>query len=290
MAYVTGIANDLGALLTSIRNACVANGWTLSGDVLHKGDIYIRTQQVGNTLTFLGGTGIDESNDLTGSGPAVVRMRQFGQAFTFPMTYEVHINTDPDEVYVIVNYAVNFYQWAAWGISDVADLPGSGVWYAASQAASDSSSISVFANVSTANAPNIAPTLLGLSSPSGKQNGFIHHGLDGGGWNGSNGPVISWLAAQPMHGMLPNQWNSETILLPISAWIPRTGNKVSLVADLKHARYCRINFHDPGQIISLGSDQWKLYPWYAKDASTPNGAADAQHTGTFGLAVRYTES
>lgn len=289
MAYATGSAVDLAALLTAIRTACTSNGWTLSGEVLHKGAIFIRTQEVTGTLTFLGGTGIDGSNVLTGAGPAIVRMRPFADAFTFPMQYEVHINTGPDEVYVVTTYNVDCYQWAAWGVSDVAGITGTGVWYGATQSAINNFDVVIQIPGGDTN-PGIwlPPVLFGANSGN-DQNTFIHHDLDGSGWNpvGGGSHPKAWLVAGTLLGILPSAWNSETVLVPIQVWVDRaSGNKVSLAADVAHARYLRNDFHDGGDIITLGADQWKVYPWLRKNASQRNGGS--QHSGTFGWAVRYT--
>lgn len=293
MAYSTGSAADLAALLSAIQSACTSNGWTLSGSVLSKDGCYVALAVSGSTLTIRGGNGIDGSNNLTGAGPAVARLRAFSQAFVFPMTYEIHVNADPDEVYVFVSYNVSFFQWLAWGKSDAVGLTGTGNWYGAIQSAVDVSSLAIgptsIASNSTAGS---APALFECGSPGNNvQNSFIHHDLDSGGWNALSGSIqpLAWTSTGLLQTLLPNAWNTETVLIPIQVWVPRSsGNKVSLVADLKHARYCRIDFHDPGEIITLGTDQWKLYPWYQKNATTRDGGSGVQHSGTFGVAVRYT--
>lgn len=297
MAYATGLANTLGDLVSAIQSACTNNGWTLSGEVLHKDDVHVRIQVVGETVTFLGGTGIDGENELTGSGPNIVRMRALEQAFTFPLTYEVHILTDPDEVYVIINYAVDFYQWAAWGQSTVEGLPGTGVWYAAScHANSSTNAISIAPQLGSAINGGNNPALLATSSAGGlsndTQNGYVQHGLDSEAWNPANpandNGLHGYTALHPLLSLLPNSWNDQTLLLPVVAYRLRSGSKVSLVADLAHARHCRIDFHDPGDIITLGEDRWRVYPCYRKDVANRNGGNGIQHSGTLGFAVRYT--
>lgn len=298
MAYATGLANTLGDLVSAIQSACTNNGWTLSGEVLHKDDVHVRIQVAGETVTFLGGTGIDGENEITGSGPTIVRMHALAQAFTFPLTYEVHILTDPDEVYVIINYAVDFYQWAAWGQSTVEGLPGTGVWYAASCNAGGATAISIAAFGTQLGSSNGLqhPALLATSSTSGvgnnNQNGYVQHGLDSEAWNpanpSNNNGLHGYTALHPLLSLLPNSWNDQTLLLPVVAYRLRSGNKVSLVADLAHARHCRIDFHDPGDIITLGEDQWRVYPCYRKDVANRDGGNFIQHSGTLGFAVRYT--
>lgn len=301
MAYVTGLVSNLTDLVVAIRDACTDNGWAAAGDVLYKDNVHVRIQLSGSVVTFLGGTGVDGSNNLTGAGPNVVRIRELAQAFTYPMTYEVHILTDPDEVYVIVNYAVDFYQWAAWGQSTVEGLPGTGVWYAASCHASNvGTGVAINASGSQlgiASSAHNHPALLSTSSASGgnaanTQNGYVQHGIDGEDWNvaspaGGNG-LHGYTALDPLLSLLPSTWNNQTILLPVVAYRVRASSKVALLADLAHARHCRIDYHDPGDIITLGTDRWRLYPCYSKNASARNGGNGIQHSGTMGFAIRYT--
>lgn len=85
----------------------------------------------------------------------------------------------------------------------------------------------------------------------------------------------------------PSVWNSEAVLLPIKAFIGRPSAKTSLGADMEFARRLRIDNLTPGDILVLGSDKWKIYPWYRKDVANRNGGIYANHSGTFGWAIRY---
>lgn len=299
MAYATGSANDMTALRTAIFSACTDNGWTLSGEVIHKGNCYIRIQVVGTTLQFIGGTGIDGSNALTGVAPAVVRIvsGQTVAVMSFPITYEIHVNADPDEVYVFVNYNVTDWQWAAFGLSDVSGIDGTGVWFSASSSADRTTQTVAWVGTPGGGGNQSNSFMFGMFYLTGLGaqigNSFIHDGLDGGGWSPSatgTACAHAWAPQAPLYGILPNAWNNEPVLLPISVYKPRSsGNKISLVADLRHARLFRIDFHDPGEVITLGTDQWKVYPWYRKDSANRNGSdSSISHSGTMGVAVRYT--
>lgn len=151
MAYVTGVANSLAELLTALRNACTANGWTLSGNVLHKGTCYAEVIHVpvSGSFTDLGflqvcaGTGIDGSNLLTGRATAnyfgTGIMGPLGNGasvnttpadWDWPVSYHVHVLTAPDEVYMMVNYGgFQYWQQIAFGQSPAPGCPGTGNWH-----------------------------------------------------------------------------------------------------------------------------------------------------------------
>lgn len=72
-----------------------------------------------------------------------------------------------------------------------------------------------------------------------------------------------------------------------------TNNGVATVVNPRNARLCRLDNLTPGSIVTYGADQWKVYPWLRKDATTRNGVNNnfgtpPNHTGTYGYAIRYT--
>lgn len=291
MPYVTGTANDMTALRAALFTACTANGWTLSGEVLRKGSVHMRVRAGANYLGFLGGTGIDGSNNLTGAGSYERQIFGIISNLSWPITYSVFIGTAPDEVYFICNYNVDLYVWAAFGQSTVQGLPGTGVWYAGT---SDTSLYNGLITITTTTVSTLAlcPALFwGNAGYGGQSSSYIHHGLDGRAWStGANAANVAsaMLLSSVQQDVLPNAWNGESMLLPIQACVQRTsGGTTSLVADLAHARYMRIDNHVPGEIITLGADRWQVFPWFKKNTAVRNGGSSIDHTGTFGWAIRY---
>lgn len=300
MAYVTGTAANLSELVTLIRNACVANGWTLAGGVLYKGNTYVEIVLDGTVgVRIKGGTGIDGSDNLTGGCPEAAFLGTIGGiALAYPMNVEVHINTNPDEVFVIANYTVDYYSMMAWGISDVPGLTGSGVWFYANRTSLQGDQNYRISAGGTTTQTNFGTHLDGTGmfcltdlSGNGVNNSFIHADVDSGAWHTAKSTIqpASFASIAPLLAYLPNAWNQETILLPYPVYVPRTsGSKHTLVADLKHIRHTRIDFHEPGDIITLGPDKWKLYPWFRKDTTARDAGGGLTHSGTIGYAVRYT--
>lgn len=146
MAYATGTAVDTSGLLSALRSFLTANGWTLAGNVLHKGGCYVETTlgvlddttaPAGCRLQIRVGNGIDGSNELTDPAPRRCGMGQLanssgsytGSAWDWPVTYHIHAHTSPDEVFMCVNYgAGQFWQWVAFGKSPGPGNAGTGNW------------------------------------------------------------------------------------------------------------------------------------------------------------------
>jgi len=297
MAYVSGTAATLAELVAGIRNACTANGWTLSGEVLHKGTVYQRVRvEFVNFVDSMPGTGIDGSNNITGGAiPARIGSLSgspvYIHPFVFPLTYEVFIQSDPDEVMVVVGYGADLYQWLAWGKSSVS-LPGTGGWSSGSLSSHQSiqgSGIYMGRSIDPGLVFGIKSTVAGYHCPAlfhatqRYQSGeVVNHGIGGAGF-AEDAQAARFRA--PLDAITPNAYNNQAVLMPIQAYTPEYGsNKVALVVDVKSIRAIRINNINPGEIITLGPDRWKVYPWYKKGTSSGFGISD---TGNNGFAVRY---
>lgn len=303
MAYYSGTAASLTALRTALLTHAQADGWTLTGDVLSKAGVYFQIQETATNITCLG----CESNAVTNPAPGVVMIGRIyflsGQPtreITFPCNYEVF--GFAQELYLVVNYDADSYQWMTFGKSTVPGLPGQGGFCGATIGSAIPYTVTpapgpISYIQSTIDATGISATngttavLFAASGPYSDipsyRNSWINHNLDGLGWGYG---ALNRLGTNPvanMQWMQPSAWNGEAVLLPIRNWVERPSYKVSLVFDAVNARRLRIDNLVPGDILALGSDKWKIFPWYKKDSVSRNGGLGVHHTGTFGLAIRY---
>lgn len=282
MAFVTGTANSVTDLLSAIQNACVANGWTLSGGVLHKGTCYASIVVQSGKLVVTSGTGIDGSNALTGVADelgCVLGITNATALFAYPVVYFIHVLTAPDEVYVVVGYAAAFYQLLAFGQSASLGLNGTGNWYSGSQNTNNINSSRANTQFQTQGvfAENCAVMgmFYGVQYFNLRQNGGVDHELDSVTWKVEG----AWRDWAPQIMLQPNGTTGETVLIPIRVYAPRPSGFISPVLECGHARFCRMDNLEPEQIITLGSDKWKIYPWWTKLAS--------QAISPCGHAIRY---
>ena len=308
MAYYSGTAGSLTDLRTALLAHAVADGWTLTGDVLSKSGVYFRIREVSGRIELLGCT----DNAVSNPAPGVVAIGKIWgrtgfttQLITFPCNYEVFGFTQ--ELYLVVNYEVSKYQWMAFGKSTVPGLAGTGAWCGATAgtilaAAKTSTDLPwvLWLSVSVGGVGSY-PTNCGAlfwTTQAGQQaarNCWVHHGLDSLGWFWGGGGIgeapIGVRYFDDINAFQPSAWNSEAALLPMQAWIRRASYKSSLVADLEHARNFRIDNLNGGDILTIGSDKWKVFPWYVKDSTYRNGTTDStlpcDHSGTLGWAIRY---
>ena len=318
MAYYSGNAANFADLKTAIENACVAEGWTLTSTVLFKGSCNVQFTATGTTrLVMRGGTGRSGST-LTNPATNGVKVESIvGDPITFPVAYEIHILTAPDEVFVVMNHNADRYQTLAFGQSPTPNLPGTGVWISGGlQEAANVSSSAIYglyfdpatgcgtsgfssSSSNQRNAMGLFNSTSGNNSVHGQRSTFFHDGLDGGtGWCPTTVSTATYTDDGQSPGMMPygtlytntpSTAYYTTFLIPMYGFRNRPSFGISISICVEHARHARLNYHDPGDIIEFGGEQWKLYPHYRRDLSQPNGAnATIFHSGTYGFAVRYT--
>lgn len=316
MAYITGSAATFADLRTAIHNACTANGWALNDGILSKNGCYFMltagTQSGYPMLRINGGTG-QSGSTLNGQPPnnygaMLCSNAGPGAEITFPINYEIHLFTNPDEVYCVINYNSDFYQQLSFGKSDVPGIGGTGAWFTAAKRSDQALDSNSYGNKVFMSA--YWPSTVGVSPYDGFPLGlffdfngdlggsyfssYVHTNLDSTPWRSGNTNGATWGGARAVASLLlalPNLSNQATILLPIKPCARRNDGGLTIIANPKNARYLRMDNVVPGEIVTFGSDQWKCYPFMRKDATVRNGvgwATGATHSGTFGYAIRYT--
>lgn len=300
MAYYSGQASSYQEIINIVVNHCTNEGWSWNDPVLSKGDAFISLQvaNVGaysdtqNLIRLVGGFGTTGSTLLNPSPIGFAIGTAVGNSSNgmtqFPIQYSLHINSS-NEVYLICRYSVDFFMWFAWGETFVGGsfgVPASGryanrhsrwpmvVMTAASGGGGnqDGPSCAFFWNT---NYP-------ALSQPKNYTCCIKHDQV----WQTS---VNAIQQAAPLVARQPSNFFDEAILLPIRPSRIVAENKTQILAEIQHARYLRIDHYEPEQIIALGHERWKVYPFYRKNTQQRNGGAagGADHTGTFGWAIRY---
>lgn len=302
MAYYTGSVTSYGELLAVLAAACTNHGWTYSNGILSKGAAFVAlklggTGNAGEGLMAQGGTG-QSGGTLIGAALHHSRLGKpsgnaIWQSTAWPASYHIHIETNPDEVYVVLNMGISAFYWLAFGMSTVASLTGTGLWLTANVGEYMSGS-----GIQISETGGLQDAARACCGPFWARTRTSWHYLneavqaDAGKWTSADATeaLVGIETLAPLIQRSPNSWNGESVLLPIKVYQARAESKIRLLADLAHARYVRLHNLEPGQVITLGADQWKVYPFYKKNASVPNGGSSVDHTGTFGWALRYEEA
>lgn len=300
--YYTGSVSNYADLRTALLDACTDNGWSLSSGILSKGGAYARPYASSSTTTTEGtgllvelGTG-QSGSSVTGASGAIPRLGGGSHAnvpaVTFPATYFIFVFTDPDEVYCILRFDTDRHYYINFGNGGL----GGAIWVDATLwRGQNSAQIHIDNTAGGAASYGLAAGIpwWTTNSTSKWAANAIRSDLDSE-WSQygtitTTGMCFATYAAQPQMQYTPNTWNGDSPLVPIAVYQNRPGNKRSLVLQLQNARYVRVDNYESGDIITLGADQWMVFPGYRKNVSARDGGSSIGHTGTFGWALRYIE-
>jgi len=293
MPYQTGIANSASDLVTTIESFATSNGWTKTGNVLHSSTCFVELSSDNsvNQVMCKGGTGIDASNSLTGGGADVYgRMRDINpKQITYPVTYHLFAHTQPETIICVINYDTIYFQYLAFGIATNLGVPGTCNFVSGSISKNGLSNIYHKYNeggewgYSSAAAMFWNKTGLSYGNFRGS---FIHVNLDGVDWAGTTSQRAMVSAYTPkLLQRQPNAINNRSVFIPLNILFDRPSSKISLIARIEHCRCLRIDYYDPGDIVTIGQTKWKVFPWYKKDVSNRDGGTN--HSGTSGWAILY---
>lgn len=324
LSYTSGVVNDVPALLGALTSGLLGAGWSQDGDIYFKDGCHVEISlnqaespfpALPNTMIKVQGGTDHASGALVNPSGVVSRIGTApdGGLFEmdFPASYELWVFDDPqDEVYLIVNYGGDRYQFMAFGRSRAPGLPGNGT-YTSSTFGGDSEGLNGTAGIiaqpvtsgsTTTTVGWSVPLFLEMARPGGQVNPgrryshALHHDYDGNGWaNQAMAAGQDWSTgscrwqpfAAPLYERSPSQIAQAAPLLPIDVYVGRPSGGISLVLSLAHARALRIDDFNPGQIIEIGPDSWKVFPFHRKNVDARDGSASGiDHTGTLGWAIR----
>jgi hypothetical protein len=317
MAYQTGTVNDFVALRTELFNFAQAQGYTLiGGKMLQKGDVYAEFEASTTAwLRMRGGTGEDGSGNPTGAPHnryAYLMNPAFGINFTWPITYFFHYTASPDELFCFIEYNNGYSQHLLIGeINKAANFTGGG-YYSAS--VGSFSNLNPFQNTpgdlrirlnrycaSSGSCYELIPFQGGFSTTGGTQfaGSYLHAETGGRTWwetsLGSSGTIFTLMPGSLYELRLRslNPWNQGMNLVPWYLFGQASSGNLIVLGEIAHLRFCRLRNYNLGDVITIGADQWKLYPVLLKNAAVPDppdggsGMSSNYHSGDYGLAVRY---
>ncbi len=305
MAYQTGTFSSPADLVSTIQAFATTNGWTLSGNVLKKGSVYAAVWADGVDVKVQGGLG-ESGGVLTSPCPDTGHIDggdasypYFGELqSSYPATYHLFAHTNPDVILCAVNYNVVWWQWMAFGsIVKYGDWVG-GEFYCGPHNGS-------MLSAGQTDAYRVQSSGSWLSSGlalfwGGKENwgntypdgSYLHCEIDGYTWASSTretgGLSAAYLKArhpEVMGDLIKNSvstWNQQATLIPYYLFADRPDSKQSLIGQVEHIRSLRLDNLNPGDIITIGSDKWMVFPWVKKDLSLGYSSS-----GPYGFAVRY---
>lgn len=83
-----------------------------------------------------------------------------------------------------------------------------------------------------------------------------------------------------------NMFNLRTILLPIYVDVIRSAGLYSCIGQAPDCRYVNMFLYNPGQLITIGSDEWMIFPLCQKTSTWDNNTSTVQSSAYMGLAYK----
>lgn len=319
MAYETASANDPDDLLDKLRVFAAANGWTIdySGErlaaggaadgsgldmlALHKGSAFFVLYHDNSSSTTTNPT--PRIRAYTYPGPwvaangfaAQVGLTAIIGANNVPGTYVAyHFFTDSAQTYLHAAIEVTSGRFSHFGIGTM-DKAGVGdiIPYAFGLAWNWSTTYinsagSQYHGIpwdSFGTLPSYAGTVLRANSDGVSPRNFELRGSGGsserahGGWRSNTDAGKPCL--QRLVNIGPSDLSGRAPLLPLIALVERSSDVYSFAGTVPDMRLVRMDNLAPGDVMTIGADDWKVFPIVRK-----NGTVGIENSDAWGYAYK----
>lgn len=306
MAYYTGTVSTMVELKTVIETQAVVGGWTLASGVLSKGLSHIKLTNPDNLQIDI--TGANSADFLT--EPAGFSRCIYVDTPDYPLTYYLFVHTNPDMVVCVVNFQTDTIQTLFFGdivkLDNAAYVGGnlffasgyspnptyrSCLWYLTDDGIGGTDNQN---DTQPAHDANFFMPFLTEWSNTNSGNGF-HAKIDGNIWDSSSNVMCLDTTIANYHRS-PNLWDSQAHLIPLHLQFKMLDSLFGYLGYIDHIRLIKINNYNIGDIVTISPDKWKVFPWYRKELTRPNGNSSVSQvdeqaalngSGGLGFAVRY---
>lgn len=299
MAYETGVASSPADLVTKLAIFAAANGWTRnspsSGEVLSKGQV-------------IAGLGTDASN-VYARGATAVANGSAWSAQTGNPGYSVTVNTGAGpftayHFYTAVEESKDLL-FAAIEVSSgvyrhllICDLIKRGSYtggaYVDGQyhntsttyTNTDSSYHTYLCDASHSNGPQNGHAwceFSGTASPNWMRvcdAGDFTANTRGTGTFRYSGKISTLI------GIGWQRWNFRTPLWPAELFINRASSLRSPIGRVPGFRFCNLRNHTPGEILTIGGENWQLWPPISRADTWGSGSSSIPASGHYGYAIK----
>lgn len=305
MAFKSVVVNSAVDLKAAIETFAQANGWTLASDILSKNGCYVKlTVASVNEIRIQGA----KNGDFTGVNLPPHYNRIYISTWPSNATVNMAAFNNPDIIWMTMNYDVVKFHHIGFGNMVKYGNWNGGQWFFATHTTYSydtrcATSIHGMAGIGYGYGGEAAlfwdadcSNDWDLNYVHGNST-FVECDLRGRIWEppASNDANLNYYTARvmsPIHYKNPNVFNSQTLLSPFQVWLKSADGYLQCLGHVDHVRWVKLTNYNPGDLITLGSEKWKLYPWCVHDVSYPDGkgssySSPSPSTGVLGVAVKY---
>lgn len=302
MAYETGNTTGNSDLLSKLSTFAQANGWSYGacsggGMVLSKNGVFTSITSDAGAVYMMGCTGYSSgstwNNQPGNSGRTAVTNYMGGSHKAY------HFFAGNTYIYVVVEVTTNIFRHFNFGELTKFGTYSGGAFVNGTRWSTQASR-PIYTHTEYANDPwgfyQVVPfdgaCYTNHSSNhvradiDGNSNKFwtLYRAESGGEANSvvrSNTGLMDSLFDRSL-----NSFNQRTILLPIYVSVSRPAGLYSLIGMAPDIRYLNMSNYNPGQTLTIGSDEWVIFPLVQKTNTWLDEFSAVQSSAYFGLAYK----
>lgn len=304
MAFQTGTSTGPADLISKLATFAAANGWTIgaatSGSVFINSSrgLYFGVSTGASTVSLKGATGHNASLawDLQPGYPTEANSLTTVNDCAGPLKLYYFFGTE-QYLHVVVETVTNKFKHFAIG-----QLEKNSTYTGGAYVDGSSHNMTGDAGTNFPDAPShrylfdaVGTGATGGSGRirvdiDGKTNNWMNYGSSGAFATESNmikgvtRSQNSFLAA--FHAAGPNDFNQRTVLTPILVAAARGSSLFSLIGAPKDLRLVNMRNLNPGQIMTIGSDEWYVFPHIQKSLVFNSNGSFVPSSGTYGYAYK----
>jgi hypothetical protein len=311
--FETGTAAGVNDLLSKLSTFLAGAGWTINKDAAdgsgrwlsaQKGsDLFLNfqsnpattgTTDPGPWINMRGATGYADTTFTTqpGTQPQTTICNKMTGAFTAYWFFE-----GDDYIHIVVEIEAGRFRHLHGGTLQKSCTFTGGTYVMGTQL-----SYSVNTASNPASGSNVYPWMTGTSSTTGRNHIRADAG-DGVQWHSSYQSdtyrqADNWRMTNSATGsepyrvgllrrmleVTPNTVNGLPVLIAPRALLKKANNLYADLGTPKDLRLVKLNNNQPGDILTIGADEWYLFPWTTRRPTVNDTTTDG--SGYYGLAYR----
>lgn len=298
-AYQTGAATDPADLLSDLRTFAAANGWTIrtpvSGYVFEKGTVFCGVNADADSLDSRGCVSYDAGLawNAQPNNSGVTHTCNLGAGPFTAYHFYSEVEDGKDFLGVVVEVSAGIFRH--WILCDLIKF---GAWTGGGY------SDSVFHDTTADDANRTNSTnhrWICDTEYDGTARGQFHCDNDGETDHfvliaGSDSVAASvdygtgvvrgdgkWIG---MIGTAYQRWNLRTPLFPLELFVNRASSLRSIAGRVPAMRYCSLRNYVAGEILSIGGDDWQLWPIVSRTDTSGSSSSTVQSSGHYGYAYK----
>ncbi len=298
MAYETGVASTPTDLLTKLCTFAAANGWTqhtcLTGRALSKGTVVVGLNGDADSLDTRGATAVNTGLawDAQPNNSGLSHVCNIGAGPYTAYHFYTAVEDSKDLLWAVIEISAGIYRH--WMVCDLIKF-GTFTGGTYTDSVNWNTGTNEFDQPDSSYHRYICDTYCANGLPYGQvwcdvdglSNNWFR--LESGNTmtpasTRGTGTIRVYGKGNAYHDIQYQRWNLRTPLWPLEVVVNRPSSLRSQVGRAPACRYINLRNHSVGEILSIGGDNWQLWPACAR-TDTPGDNVNTS-SGYYGYAIK----